>query len=71
MLPETHAKEKLINDVLFSLRDGEWHDVTELIGQISPVKLEKVLVFFAKYDFIVWDQRASRVKLDRLIVKLF
>jgi hypothetical protein len=59
---------KVAEDVLDALRDGEWHSVRDLIAQVSPVKLEKVLEFYAEYDFVEWDRQAGKVRLDYLTV---
>jgi hypothetical protein len=58
------GKEQILDDLLGSLKDGGWHSVKELMSIISPLKLERALVFLEQYDFIQWDKKHGRVRLD-------
>jgi hypothetical protein len=59
---------KLSERVLDALIDGEWHSVRGLMAHVSPLKLEKLLEFYAEYKFIEWDREAGRVRLNWLTV---
>jgi hypothetical protein len=69
MLPEEKVWQDenaciIIDGLLDSIKDGEWHDVRELMALVSPTKLERVLSFLAEYQFIEWNKQDARVRLD-------
>lgn len=57
-------KEQILDDLLDYLKDGNWHSVRELMSRISPLKLERALVFLEQYGFIEWDKREGKIRLN-------
>ena len=47
------------------LKDGEWHDLTDLSDQIQvhADKLTEFLQFLSKHDIIAYEHRTHRIKI--------
>jgi hypothetical protein len=54
-----------MDDVLKLLEDGRWHDMKEIINnsRLHGLKVEMLMEFFAKYDFVELDKKQQKVKL--------
>lgn len=53
-----------LDEVLNVLKDGEWHSVRELMTCVSPMNLERVLVFLSEFKFVEWNKKIGQVKLS-------
>ena len=55
-----------IDEVLWLLKDGEWHDVKEITEKVAlpKVKAEMVVSFLGEYDFIQLNENTKRVKIQ-------
>ena len=55
-----------IDKVLWLLKDGEWHDLTEITEKVAlpKFKAEIVVSFLWEYDFIQLNKNVRRVKLQ-------
>jgi hypothetical protein len=55
------------------LRDCQWHDADEIASRtrLSPLKMQIITEFLAKYGFIQLDRRKSRMKLSRHLAEFF
>ena len=63
----------VVEQILESLKDGEWRDLDELVEKtrISKLKVEIVTGFLEKYGFIQLDKEQRRVKLTPAMFKFF
>jgi predicted transcriptional regulator len=56
-----------IDDILWLLKDGKWHDVQEVTKTVAlpKAKAETVISFLSEYDFIQLDENedAKKIKL--------
>ena len=66
----------LIDELVFSLQDGTWHELEELITQLSlhsiPVPnstFELMLSFLFEQDFIELDEEGKKAKLTPQITQ--
>jgi len=55
----------LIDQVLISLEDGEWHDLDELSNevQLPAYKVKKILLFLSEFMFIEFDAEGQRARI--------
>lgn len=55
-----------IDQILWLLKDGEWHDLKEITEKISiPIfKAELAISFLSEYDFIQFNKTARKVRLQ-------
>jgi DNA-binding IclR family transcriptional regulator len=62
-----------IDEILWLLKDGEWHELTELAekAEIPKVKAEMVVSFLGEYDFIQINEDLKRLKLKPSILEFF
>ena len=60
-----------IDEILWLLKDGEWHDLKEVTKKIAlpKSKAEMAVSFLGEYDFIQLNENIKRVKLQPLILK--
>jgi DNA-binding IclR family transcriptional regulator len=61
-----------IDEILWLLKDGNWHDLEEIAekAEIPKVKAEMVLSFLNEYDFIQ-TKDLSKVKIKPSILEFF
>jgi len=56
-----------IDDILWLLKDGKWHDVQEVTKTVAlpKAKAKTVISFLSEYDFIQLDENedAKKIKL--------
>jgi len=62
-----------IDEILWLLKDGEWHELKELAekAEIPKVKAEMVVSFLGEYDFIQINEDLKRLKLKPSILEFF
>ena len=62
-----------VDEILWLLKDGEWHDLEEIAekAEISKFKTEMVLSFLGEYDFIQINKDHKKVKLKPSILEFF
>lgn len=55
-----------IDEVLWLLKDGEWHDLEDITERVAlpKFKAEIVFSFLAEYGFIQLNKNIRRVKLQ-------
>ena len=60
-----------IDEILWLLKDGNWHDLEEIVekAEIPKVKTEMVLSFLNEYDFI--QIKDLKVKIKPSILEFF
>lgn len=61
----------VIDDLLWLLKDGEWHDLQKIAEKValSHAKTEVVFTFLAEYDFVQLNENAKEVKLQSPLLK--
>jgi DNA-binding transcriptional regulator GbsR (MarR family) len=61
----------VIDEVLWLLRDGEWHDVKEIRENVSLSKfrVEMVVNFLEEYNFVQLDMKVGRIRLQPSILE--
>jgi len=62
-----------IDEILWLLKDGEWHELKEIAekAKIPKVKAKMVVSFLGEYDFIQINEDPKRFKLKPAILKFF
>jgi len=60
-----------IDEILWLLKDGEWHDLKEITEKVAlpKFKAEIVFSFLGEYDFIQLNENVRRVKLQPSILE--
>ena len=60
-----------IDEILWLLKDGEWHDLKEITEKVAlpKFKAEIVVSFLGEYDFIQLNENVRRVKLQHSILE--
>ncbi len=55
-----------MSSILELLMDGKWHSLDDLLKQtgFAPDKIKTTLDFLREYDFIDYDVKAKKVKLE-------
>ncbi len=55
-----------IDEILWVLKDGEWHDLKEITKKLAlpKIKAEIAVSFLGEYDFIQLNKNDRRVKLQ-------
>ena len=55
-----------IDDILWLLKDGEWHDLKEIAEKVAlpQTKAELVVSFLGEYDFIQLNENNKKVRLQ-------
>jgi hypothetical protein len=61
----------VIDEVLWLLRDGEWHNLKEITENIalSKFKVEIAINFLGEYDFIQLNEKEEKIRLQPSILK--
>ena len=61
----------VIDEILWSLKDGKWHDLREIIEKCSlpQSKVKMAVSFLREYDFIQVNKNGRKAKLRPLILK--
>ena len=61
-------REKLlaIDQILDLLRNGEWHEVREIVDKtrLHEFKVEVIANFLVEYDFLVFNKEEKKIKLS-------
>jgi DNA-binding IclR family transcriptional regulator len=62
-----------IDEFLWLLKDGKWHNLEEIAekAEIPKIKAEMFLSFLGEYDFIQINEDLKRVKLKPSILEFF
>ena len=62
-----------IDEILWLLKDGEWHDLKEIAEKVAlpQDKVEMVASFLAEYDFIQLNENNKQAKLKPTILEFF
>ena len=60
-----------IDEILMMLKDGNWHELSEIAKDCSSNKLgvRIVISFLSKYDFIELDEKGRKVRLRPLMLE--
>jgi len=60
-----------IDEILWLLKDGKWHDLREIIEKCSlpESKVEMAVSFLWEYDFIQVNENGRKAKLHPLVFK--
>jgi len=60
-----------IDEILMMLKDGNWHELSEIAKECSSNKLgvRIVISFLSKYDFIELDEKGRKVRLRPLMLE--
>jgi DNA-binding IclR family transcriptional regulator len=55
------------------LRDGEWHNLDEVIEvlHLPEVNGRKILLFLREFGFVVFDKEERKVRIDREFQKFY
>ena len=58
----------IIGEILTLLKDGSWHNRSELAKKYSSngLKVKMVISFLSKFDFVELDKKGRKVKLNLL-----
>jgi len=60
-----------IDEILWLLRDGEWHDLKEITEKVAlpKFKVEIVVSFLWEYEFIELKENVRRIRLQPSILE--
>ena len=60
-----------IDEVLWLLKDGEWHDLKEITRKVAlpETKAEMVISFLGEFNFIQLNGNIKRAKLQNSMLK--
>ncbi|NIR87409.1 hypothetical protein GWO13_07530, partial [Candidatus Bathyarchaeota archaeon] len=60
-----------IDEILITLKDGNWHDLSAITKKYSSNKLraEMILSFLSKYDFMELDKKGRKARLLPLMLE--
>ena len=60
-----------IDEILITLKDGNWHDLSEITKRCSSNKLrvEIIVSFLSKYDFMELDKKRRKARLRPLMLE--
>ncbi len=60
-----------IDDVLELLKNGRWHDVSEVVkkSRLHESKVEKILRFLTEYKFITLNNEQKKARLTPTMLK--
>jgi DNA-binding IclR family transcriptional regulator len=55
-----------LDNILWLLKDGKWHDLQEITNTVAlpKAKAEMVISFLGEYNFIQLDQDVKKIKLQ-------
>jgi hypothetical protein len=61
----------VIDEILWLLRDGEWHDLKEITENVawSKFKVKIAINFLGEYDFIQLNKKEEKIRLQPSILK--
>ena len=61
----------VIDEILMLLKDGNWHDLGEITKKCSSgeLKLETIVNFLWKYDFVELDKKGRKARLRPLMLE--
>lgn len=61
---------ELVNGIFDLLRDGKWHNLTEMSESsgLQDFMLEMVTDFLAEYDFVELDKSKRKVRLAESVI---
>jgi len=53
------------------LRDGNWHDLRQIVEtcSLNELKVEMIVSFLSKYDFIDWNRKSRKARLRPLMLE--
>ena len=56
----------IIDEILWLLKDGEWHDLKEIAEKaaLPKVKAEMIVSFLGEYDFVQLNENTKKVRLQ-------
>jgi len=60
-----------IDEILWVLKDGEWHDLKEITRKVAlpETKAEMVISFLGEFNFIQLNGNIKRAKLQNSMLK--
>jgi len=60
-----------IDEILWLLKDGEWHDLKEITKKVAlpETKAEMVISFLGEFNFIQLNGNIKRAKLQNSMLK--
>jgi DNA-binding IclR family transcriptional regulator len=60
-----------IDEILYLLKDGEWHELKEITKKVAlpQFKVELAVNFLEEYDFIQLNESVRKVKLQPAILR--
>ncbi len=60
-----------INDILWLLKDGEWHGLKKIAEKaaLAKVKAETVVSFLGEYDFVQLNENTKKVRLQQPLLE--
>lgn len=55
-----------IDEILWLLKDGKWHDLKEVTEKValSKIKTEIAVSFLREYNFILLNEKTKKVRLQ-------
>ena len=61
----------VIDEILMLLKDGNWHDLREIIKKCSSngLRVEMIVNFLSKYDFMELDKKDLKARLRPLMLE--
>ena len=61
-----------LKDFLYFLADGRWHGLTEIAKatQLSGDEAERVAKLYAEFEFVTFDVKVKRVRIDLKLKEL-
>ena len=63
----------LADDMLELLKDGQWHNVNEIMKTLNQEEelISRILYFYEDYGFIEFNKKRNKVVIDPKIKELF
>ncbi len=61
----------VIDEILMLLRDGNWHDLSQIVekSSLNELKVEMIVSFLSEYDFIDWNRKGGKARLRPLMLE--
>jgi len=55
-----------IDEILWLLKDGKWHDLEEITKKLAPpkIKAELAVSFLSEFNFIQLNEKTKKVRLQ-------
>jgi predicted transcriptional regulator len=65
--------KRSLEQIIRLLKDEQWHDIDEIANrtQLSPLKMQLITEFLAKYGFIQLNRKNARIKISRYMAEFF